>query len=640
MKFTKTIEINKNISFLAEIDRSLGVEAGAKLDMVTDTHCNANAHKETINSQFKLEFINVTNNGLIHLSKDNVKLSIRYTNGLGDTLHLDKTNIAQIGYGKPVLILKNTFISIKENKNSLSMGQGSATACLAASLDKQKRLSVYDCLDDNNFELVLDWLLQNGLLDDMNHNRQNKQNHFDVFSEYPNLAIFQNSLSNDCLNHYQSALFSPKNWLVNNKDKNPLLPFYFEKKEHFNYFKILDKEIVDYLVSNNRTMNKDGHQLDSVPLFISLMSYLPNQELIQKYHNEQTLHLQQGQINTNLAIASICHLYDVFLSLFLNTGKLSDFDYDLFIQLFDKRNKLNTLFYLFLSDFLSTIENDALYQERKGLDFDLIQYKKEIYQKILLVCYDANLTKDRLGQHDCFTFFKNIESKKNSNIQSLLKCVLDYEEYLNYRLNIAFIEHCAAKNTNEKTIGLIFDKPFLFQKHIFVPLSNSYDFYMESEFMKNCVKSKESHSYIYGYVKDYNLSLFFHIVDINNLDKQWMDKMGISCTTQPLGIANPFETKLELDTCMDFSTVDTTLHEIHQNTKSSEQSMLTHINLHTNENILYDKQVVNGYYYELESKLKSNKLLQNKQRQLIGLFINELNQINKTQPFDLFLSNI
>ena len=637
MKFTKTIEINNNISFLAEIEQSFGLEKDVATKLRSDigvaTDCKANK-----------ESINVTNNGLVHLNKDNVKLSIRYTNGLGETLHLDKTNIAQIGYGKPVLILKNTFISIKENTNSLSTTKNpdSAFASATSSLDKQKRLSIYDCLEDKNFELVFDWLLQNGLLDYVNNHNQNKQHHFDVFAEYPNLAIFQNSLSNDCLNHYQSALFSPKNWLLNNKKNNPLLPFYFEKKEHFNYFKMLDKEIVDYLVSNNRTMNKDGHQLDSVPLFISLMSYLPNQELIQKYHNDQ----KQVNIESNIAIASICHLYDVFLSLFLNTGKSSDFDYDLFIQLFDKRNKLNTLFYLFLSDFLSTIENDALYQERKELDYDLIQYKKEIYQKILLVCYDANLTKDKLGkaqtaQHDCITFFKNIESKKNSNIQSLLKCVLDYEEYLNYRLNIAFIEHCAAKNTNEKTIGLIFDKPFLFQNHIFVPLSNSYEFYMESEFMKNCVKGKEANSYIYRYVKDYNLSLFFHIVDINNLDKQWMEKIGMSyTTTQSLYTANQSETRFELDKSMDFSTVDTTLHEIHQNTKSSEQSMLTHINLHTKENILYDKKVINGSYYELESKLKSNKLLQNKQRQLIGLFIHELNQINKTQPFDLFLSNI
>ena len=618
MKFTKTIEINNNISFLAEVEQSFGL--ATEVDVAA--HCNVNK-----------ESSNATNDGLVHLDKDNVKLSIRYTNGLGETLHLDKSNLAQIGYGKPVLILKNTFISIKENTNSLSTAKNSASALSSAtaSLDKQKRLSIYDCLDDNNFELVLDWLLQNGLLDDMNHNRQNKQNHFDVFSEYPNLTIFQNSLSNDCLNHYQSALFSPKNWLLNNKEKNPLLPFYFEKKEHFNYFKMLDKNVVDYLVSNNRTMHKDGHQLDAVPLFMSLMSYLPNQELIQKYHNEQ----KQVNIESNIAIASICHLYDVFLSLFLNTGKSSEFDYDLFIQLFDKRNKLNTLFYLFLSDFLSTIENDALYQEKKELDFDLIQYKKEIYQKILLVCYDANLTKDKLGKvqttHDCITFFKNIESKKNSNIQSLLKCVLDYEEYLDYRLNIAFIAHCAAKNTNEKTIGLIFDKPFLFQKHIFVPLSNGYDFYMESEYMKNCVKGKEYLSYIYRYIQDYNLSLFFHIVDINILDKQWLETIGFSSEA---------ETKFELDNCMDFSTIDTTLHEIHKHTKSSEQSMLTHINLHTKENILYDKQVINGSYYELESKLKSNKLLQNKQRQLIGLFINELNQMNKIQPFDLFFSNI
>ena len=138
------------------------------------------------------------------------------------------------------------------------------------------------------------------------------------------------------------------------------------------------------------------------------------------------------------------------------------------------------------------------------------------------------------------------------------------------------------KIQNEKTIGLIFDKPFLFQNHIFVPLSNSYDFYMESEYMKNCVKGKEALSYIYRYVKDYNLSLFFHIVDINNLDKQWMEQIGINhIITQQLCTTNQSNTRLELDKSMDFLTIDTTLCEVHQNTKSSEQSMLTHINSQT-----------------------------------------------------------
>ena len=633
MKFTKTIEINNNIAFLVEVLAESSLHGRSKPNKNSDV---LSLCSDFTSISSNLESINELN---VNLNKDNIKLSIRYTNGLGDMLYFDKINIAQIGYGKPVLILKNTFISIKENTNALSIENDSN--------GKQKRLSVYDCLDDKNFELVLDWLLQNGLviaLDDMKNNSQNVQNHFDIFSEYPNLTIFKHSLSDDSLNHYQSALFSPKNWLVSNKEKNPLLPFYFEKKEHFNYLKMLDKDVVDYLISNNRTMHKDGYSLNSVPLFVSLMCYLPNQELIQKYRNGFN---QQNNIESNLTNLTICHLYDVFLSLFLNTGKSSIFDYDLFIQLFDKKNKLNTLFYLFLSDFLSTIENDALYQETKELDFDLIQYKKEIYQKILLVCYDANLIKDKLGQttHDCITFFQNIESKKNSNIQSLLKYVLDYEEYLNYRLDIAFMEHRIVKNMNEKTIGLIFDKPFLFQNHIFVPLSNSYDFYMESEFMKNCVKSKEHMAYIYNYMTNYNQSLFFHIVDINNLDNHWLkEKINIASEATKAKLqqvtAEQAETILEKNSLIDFSIIDTSLYEVYQNTKSSRQSILRQINLHTKENILYDKKVINGCFKVCESKLQCNKLLQDEQHQLIQSFISELNNMNKTQPFDLFLSNM
>lgn len=570
------------------------------------------------NISFRVEW-NVALDKLNHNSKitsNDLTLIIQYTNGLGNTFHLTKDNIHQVEHAKSVLILKNTFITINPHKANQTVYK-----------KQVKRLSVYNCLDESNFELVLDWLLEHGLSDYINY----EQNSFDVFKEYPNLSIFQQSLSQDCFNYYQSSLFSPKNWLVSNKINNPLLPFYFEKKEYFNYFKTLNKDVVDYLVGNNRMMTQDN-QVQALPLFMGLISYSSNQEMIESS-------------NIDLKDMLICHMYDVFISLFLNTGKECAFDYDLFMQLFNKQNKLNTLFYLFIKDFISTIQQDVSYAKHtqdKQLDLGLIQYKKKVYQKILLACYDAHMAKPSLTQHNCITFFKNIESKKKSDIKTLLKQLLDYEEYLNHKVNISFIENNTTKNVNKKLIGLIFDKPFIFKGHIFTPLTHSYDFYMESEYMNNCVKDKEKRAYVYNYKEhDHNLSLFFHIVALNNLDNSVKLTLQLpeyakhtNCTEQ----LNPLEILAKLDNEYDDKIIilDKTLMDIHSLTINDNDSILTQINVHTKEHVLYQNKIINGDFYKLESKLRRNKMLNNQQNNLIDLFIN---QLNKMEDLDLILSN-
>ena len=593
MNVFKIIDINKNISFQVELnvpmDSKVLIEPKAKLN-----------HNSKITSH-------------------DLNIIIQYTNGLGNILHLTKDNIHQVEHAKSVLILKNTFITINPRQT------------VPDNKKQVKRLSVYNCLDESNFELVLDWLLEHGLSDYINY----EQNSFDVFKEYPNLSIFQQSLSQDCFNYYQSSLFSPKNWLVSNKTHNPLLPFYFEKKEYFNYFKTLNKEVVDYLVGNNRMMTQDN-QVQSLPLFMGLISYSSNQEMI------------ESSSNIDLKDMLICHMYDVFLSLFLNTGKESAFDYDLFMKLFNKQNKLNTLFYLFIKDFISTIQQDVSYAKHtqdKQLDLELIQYKKKVYQKILLACYDAHMAKPSLTQHNCITFFKNIESKKKSDIKTLLKQLLDYEEYLNHKVNISFIENNTTKNVNKKLIGLIFDKPFIFKGHIFTPLTQSYDFYMESEYMNNCVKDKEKRAYVYNYKEhDHNLSLFFHIVALNNLDNsvkltlqlpEYAKHTEYTKYTEQL---NPLEILEKIDNKSDekILILDKKLMDIHGLTINDNDSILTQINVHTKEHVLYQNKIINGNFYELESKLRRNKMLNNKQNDLIDLFIN---QLNKMEDLDLILSN-
>lgn len=603
MNVFKIIDINKNISFQVELnvpmDSKVLIEPKAKLN-----------HNSKITSH-------------------DLNIIIQYTNGLGNTFHLTKDNINQVEHAKSVLILKNTFLTINPQSQTVS-----------DNTKQVKRLSVYDCLDESNFELVLDWLFEHGLSDYINY----EQNSFDVFKEYPNLSIFQQSLSQDCFNYYQSSLFSPKNWLVSNKTNNPLLPFYFEKKEYFNYFKTLNKEVVDYLVGNNRMMTQDN-QVQSLPLFMGLISYSSNQEMI------------ESSSNIDLKDMLICHMYDVFLPLFLNTGKECVFDYDLFMKLFNKQNKLNTLFYLFIKDFISTIQQDVSYAKHtqdKQLDLELIQYKKKVYQKILLACYDAHMAKPSLTQHNCITFFKNIESKKKSDIKTLLKQLLDYEEYLNHKVNISFIENNTTKNVNKKLIGLIFDKPFIFKGHIFTPLTHSYDFYMESEYMNNCVKDKEKRAYVYNYKEhDHNLSLFFHIVALNNLDNsvkltlqlpeytkcmeytKYAKHMEYTKCTEQL---NPLEILEKIDNKSDEKIIilDKKLMDIHGMTINDNDSILTQINVHTKEHVLYQNKIINGNFYELESKLRRNKMLNNQQNDLIDLFIN---QLNKMKDLDLILSN-
>lgn len=586
MSAFKIIDINKNISFRVELNVPL----------------------EKLNHNYKI-------------NSHDLNIIIQYTNGLGNTFQLTNDNIHQVEHAKSVLILKNTFITI--NTHQVSKAEHVYLNVVLSDNKKQvKRLSVYNCLDEANFEFVLDWLLEHGLSDYINY----EQNSFDVFKEYPNLSIFQQSLSQDCFNHYQSSLFSPKNWLVSNKTNNPLLPFYFEKKEYFNYFKTLNKDVVDYLVGNNRIMTQDN-QVQSLPLFIGLLSYSSNQEIIQSLSN------------IDLKDMLICHMYDVFTSLFLNTGKEHSFDYDLFMQLFNKQNKLNTLFYLFVKDFISIIKQDASYTQNEKLDLELIQYKKKVYQKILLTCYDAHMAKPSLTQHNCVTFFKNIEFKKKSDIKTLLKQLLDYEEYLNHKVNISFIENNTTKNVNKKLIGTIFDKPFIFKGHIFTPLTHSYDFYMESEYMNNCVKDKEKRAYVYNYKEhDYNLSLFFHIVDLNNLDNSVKLTLQLSEHTKCTEQLKPLEILEKLNNTHNekIFILNKTLMDIHGLTINDNNSILTQINVNTEEHILYQNKIINGMFYKVESKLRRNQILYDKQNDLIDLFIKELNEI---KDWDLILSN-
>lgn len=586
MSTFKIIDINKNISFRVELNVPL----------------------EKLNHNYKI-------------NSHDLNIIIQYTNGLGNTFQLTNDNIHQVEHAKSVLILKNTFITI--NTHQVSQAEHVYLNVVLSDNKKQvKRLSVYNCLDEANFEFVLDWLLEHGLSDYINY----EQNSFDVFKEYPNLSIFQQSLSQDCFNHYQSSLFSPKNWLVSNKTNNPLLPFYFEKKEYFNYFKTLNKDVVDYLVGNNRIMTQDN-QVQSLPLFIGLLSYSSNQEIIQSLSN------------IDLKDMLVCHMYDVFTSLFLNTGKEYSFDYDLFMQLFNKQNKLNTLFYLFVKDFISTIKQDASYAQNEKLDLELIKYKKKVYQKILLTCYDAHMAKPSLTQHNCITFFKNIEFKKKSDIKTLLKQLLDYEEYLNHKVNISFIENNTTKNVNKKLIGTIFDKPFIFKGHIFTPLTHSYDFYMESEYMNNCVKDKERLAYVYNYKEhDYNLSLFFHIVDLNNLDNSVKLTLQLSEYTKCTEQLNPLEILEKLNNTHNekIFILNKTLMDIHGLTINDNNSILTQINVNTEEHILYQNKIINGMFYKVESKLRRNQILCDQQNDLIDLFIKELNEI---KDWDLILSN-
>lgn len=586
MSAFKIIDINKNISFRVELNVPL----------------------EKLNHNYKI-------------NSHDLNIIIQYTNGLGNTLQLTNDNIHQVEHAKSVLILKNTFITI--NTHQVSQAKHVyLNVVLSDNKNQVKRLSVYNCLDKANFEFVLDWLLEHGLSDYINY----EQNSFDVFKEYPNLSIFQQSLSQDCFNHYQSSLFSPKHWLVSNKTNNPLLPFYFEKKEYFNYFKTLNKNVVDYLVGNNRIMIQDN-QVQSLPLFMGLLSYSSNQEIIQSLSN------------IDLKDMLICHMYDVFTSLFLNTGKEHSFDYDLFMQLFNKQNKLNTLFYLFVKDFISIIKQDASYTQNEKLDLELIQYKKKVYQKILLTCYDAHMAKPSLTQHNCVTFFKNIEFKKKSDIKTLLKQLLDYEEYLNHKVNISFIENNTTKNVNKKLIGTIFDKPFIFKGHIFTPLTHSYDFYMESEYMNNCVKDKEKRAYVYNYKEhDYNLSLFFHIVDLNNLDNSVKLTLQLSEHTKCTEQLKPLEILEKLNNTHNekILILNKTLMDIHGLTINDNNSILTQINVNTEEHILYQNKIINGMFYKVESKLRRNQILYDKQNDLIDLFIKELNEI---KDWDLILSN-
>lgn len=79
--------------------------------------------------------------------------------------------------------------------------------------------------------------------------------------------------------------------------------------------------------------------------------------------------------------------------------------------------------------------------------------------------------------------------------------------------------------------------------------------------------------------------------------------------------------------------------DIHGLTINDNDSILTQINVHAKEHVLYQNKIINGNFYELESKLRRNKMLNNQQNNLIDLFINHLNEMHEMKDLDLILSN-
>lgn len=322
-----------------------------------------------------------------------------------------------------------------------------------------------------------------------------------IFEETDNLKPLQKFFFNqdkDVFNVQNKLdLFSFKNWIYSKETLNSpsslqkIIPFKFVKKADFNLFKNLNSDIINMLISFNDYYTKDNHIspiYNKLSIFIELLSYCKNHTPFFDIENKNKDILKHY-------LFVLYYLLD-YINPFLKEIEFKDYQKHVFPM-------LKSCF------LITTKELTFLFEDKYHNNEEEI--KKEI--PIILSHFSLFSTFSHLSllfkKFDCETSFKKINNLSLITSFSSLSKKLQVlsNEILLIKKELYFFKDGIFYNYH------INDKPFVIDNFIFYPLIEEIDFYNESDFMNNCMKSKFNY-YNTKFSFLNNINLYFHVIEL------------------------------------------------------------------------------------------------------------------------------
>ena len=329
---------------------------------------------------------------------------------------------------------------------------------------------------------------------------QKSQSEINVFSDYPNLYSLKSIFHQDDIT---MDLFSFKNWCIQNNDinKDYVAPFLFLKKEEFNCFKQLDKNIVDIFLLSNKYFKHDNINLMKSNSLISIYAFIF--VFLKPIENKANFNNSIGFFYKKFIYETLSELFSTnILNIYQSNEELDNFKY-----------RLKHLFRLFALDFTYLYENNHFcnIEDNKEnlINKDLLKSRMELYKKLLSFY---------LKYKNDYDFFKNID--KQNKFEKLMKIYLDFlkreHEISSYRRKFFLGED----NINESTLYVeINNNPsIVMDNYIFTPVLNEYQFESEGAYMGNCIKGRYDNCKVKSLTTSNTISLVFHIVKMNPLE--------------------------------------------------------------------------------------------------------------------------
>lgn len=366
---------------------------------------------------------------------------------------------------------------IELNKNNILLPQNS----------RYKNILATSYAEINNERLtLLSWLESTNFSE--NNNNEIKLNR--LYQDYPNLMPLFNLFKKDLPDDFMSN----DNW-INLKSND--VPFGFNKKADFNFFKTLPENIIKHLI-HNYFLFKNNKSINSIALLCSGLNFVNQKRIDWSIHEFANFLFVINNFLNNLQAQ-------------INSYNLNNKEQEKTLNFFfGKENRLNIMFSLIYDDWLNNKEQDK----------DVIKARFEMYNEMFLLVPTFYFLKEYDSD------YANIDNKIINNIHkqkdfvNVVMRLQDNKEIISEIVKEKFSNELFVSDKQKVGLMLNYDIDVFDETLVMFPIITDSQFVKESAFMSNCVQNYKSSVMLNYFInsKDKDapqtFDFYFHIAEI------------------------------------------------------------------------------------------------------------------------------